>query len=254
SKPTAGSTATPAEPVGSHVPAAARVAGPGPDRGRARRVRQALRRTAPARPAPRADRGALRGGVAGPRPGPRPGGRPGPRPRAGAPGDRLRGGGGGDGGGARPRAGGGRGGGRRGPGGLHRLRGGGLADPDGRPGEHAYADGDLLAGTRQGQGTRAAGLCLDGPLGGEPAGHRAIPPPPAMSQAGPESWDALRSRLTALLTRREAVLDETAAAWARFARDAGWSRADLDALWEGLTQDVVRRYGPERPRRPATLP
>src|SRR5262249_33115077 len=135
----------------------------------------------------------------------------------------------------------------RGPGGLHRLRGGGLADPDGRPGEHADADGDLLAGTRQGQGARAAGLCLDGPLGGEPAGHRAISPP-AMSQAGPESWDALRSRLPALLTRREAVLDETAAAWARFARDAGWSRADLDALWEGLTEDVVRRYGREHPR------
>jgi len=74
-----------------------------------------------------------------------------------------------------------------------------------------------------------------------------------MSQAGPESWDALRSRLTALLTRRDTVLDETAAAWARFARDAGWSRTDLDALWEGLTEDVVRRYGRERPRGGATV-
>jgi len=74
-----------------------------------------------------------------------------------------------------------------------------------------------------------------------------------MSQAGPDSWDALRSRLTALLTRRDAVLDETAAAWARFARDAGWSRTDLDALWEGLTEDVVRRYGRERAVDAATV-
>ncbi len=63
-----------------------------------------------------------------------------------------------------------------------------------------------------------------------------------MSNAGPDSWDAVRSRLTALLARRKAVLDETAAAWARFARQAGWTRGDLDALWEGLTEELVRRY------------
>ena len=67
-----------------------------------------------------------------------------------------------------------------------------------------------------------------------------------MSPTGPDSWDALRSRLTTLFARREAVLEETATAWARFARDAGWSRTDLDALWEGLTEDVVRRYSRER--------
>ncbi len=74
-----------------------------------------------------------------------------------------------------------------------------------------------------------------------------------MSHAGPDSWDALRSRLTALLARREAVLDETAAAWARFARAAGWSRADLDALWEGLTEDLVRRYSRDRAKDAATV-
>jgi hypothetical protein len=58
----------------------------------------------------------------------------------------------------------------------------------------------------------------------------------------PESWEAARSRVTALITRRMAVLDETAAAWARFARGQGWTSGDLDAFWEGLTEDVVRRY------------
>jgi hypothetical protein len=51
----------------------------------------------------------------------------------------------------------------------------------------------------------------------------------------------------ALLARRDAVLDETAAAWARFARAQGWTRADLDALWEGLTEDLVRRLTRNRP-------
>jgi hypothetical protein len=47
--------------------------------------------------------------------------------------------------------------------------------------------------------------------------------------------------VTALIARRTAVLEETAAAWARFARGQGWTRGDLDAFWEGLTEDVVRR-------------
>ncbi len=68
-----------------------------------------------------------------------------------------------------------------------------------------------------------------------------------MSHAAPDSWDAVRSRVTALLARREAVLVETAAAWARFARGQGWTRTDLDALWEGLTEDLVRRVGRARP-------
>jgi hypothetical protein len=63
-----------------------------------------------------------------------------------------------------------------------------------------------------------------------------------VSQATPESPEALRARVAALLLRRDAVLDETAAAWAGFARSAGWSPADLEALWDGLTEDLVRRY------------
>jgi hypothetical protein len=47
--------------------------------------------------------------------------------------------------------------------------------------------------------------------------------------------------VTTLIARRTAVLEETAAAWARFARGQGWTRGDLDAFWEGLTEDVVRR-------------
>ena len=63
-----------------------------------------------------------------------------------------------------------------------------------------------------------------------------------MSHAGPDAWEPLRSRLSALLARREALLEETAAAWARFARAAGWSRTDFALLWEGLTEDLLRRY------------
>jgi hypothetical protein len=50
----------------------------------------------------------------------------------------------------------------------------------------------------------------------------------------------------ALLARRAAVLDETASAWAGFARAQGWTRGDLDALWEGLTEDLVRRLSRDR--------
>ena len=63
-----------------------------------------------------------------------------------------------------------------------------------------------------------------------------------MSHARPDAWELLLSRLSALLALREALLDETAAEWARFARNAGWSRTDLAALWEGLTEDLLRRY------------
>jgi hypothetical protein len=64
-----------------------------------------------------------------------------------------------------------------------------------------------------------------------------------MSQAAPDAWDAARARVAALIARRAAILDETAGDWARFARSAGWTAADLDALWDGLTEDLVRRYG-----------
>jgi hypothetical protein len=63
-----------------------------------------------------------------------------------------------------------------------------------------------------------------------------------VSQADPDPWQATRARVAELLARREATFDDTAAAWTRFARDAGWRRADLEALWEGLTEDLVRRY------------
>jgi hypothetical protein len=63
-----------------------------------------------------------------------------------------------------------------------------------------------------------------------------------VSEARPEPWAALRARVAALLVRRDGVLEETAAAWAGFAREAGWSPADVEALWDGLTEDLVRRY------------
>lgn len=63
----------------------------------------------------------------------------------------------------------------------------------------------------------------------------------------PEPWQAARERVEALVARRDAVLDETARAWAGFARQQGWSRGDVEALWEGLTEDLVRRYTRKRP-------
>jgi hypothetical protein len=77
------------------------------------------------------------------------------------------------------------------------------------------------------------------------------------SAAVPEPWEALRARLAGLLARREAVLEETATAWAGFARQSGWSPADVEALWEGLTEDLVRHYarrpGPETARQDVVL-
>jgi hypothetical protein len=62
-------------------------------------------------------------------------------------------------------------------------------------------------------------------------------------------WEGVRSRVAALVARRNAVLEETAGAWVRFAREQGWSRHDVETLWEGLTEDLVRRYtrGEDRP-------
>lgn len=61
--------------------------------------------------------------------------------------------------------------------------------------------------------------------------------------AGPESWESLRARVSALLAAREALFDETAEAWVRFAHRQGWSRSDVEGLWEGLTEDLLRRGG-----------
>jgi hypothetical protein len=66
-----------------------------------------------------------------------------------------------------------------------------------------------------------------------------------VSQATPDSWGALRARVTAAIARREAAFADTASAWARFARAQGWSRDDVEVLWDGLTEDVVRRYARE---------
>jgi len=63
----------------------------------------------------------------------------------------------------------------------------------------------------------------------------------------PAPWEALRSRVTALAAARDAALEETATAWTRFARGQEWSRADVEGFWEGLTEDVVRRYARATP-------
>lgn len=64
-------------------------------------------------------------------------------------------------------------------------------------------------------------------------------------------WEAVRERLAPLIARRDALLEETAEAWAAFARTQGWSASDVACLWEGLTEDLVRRCGRGRPGLPA---
>lgn len=64
--------------------------------------------------------------------------------------------------------------------------------------------------------------------------------------ATPDSWEPIRARLQALIAEREALLEDAAGAWARFARGRGWSRHDVECLWEGLTEDLVRRCARER--------
>jgi hypothetical protein len=66
-----------------------------------------------------------------------------------------------------------------------------------------------------------------------------------VTQPNPESWEPLRERLAAAVARRDAVFADTASAWARFARAQGWTRGDLETLWDGLTEDIVRRYARE---------
>ncbi len=64
--------------------------------------------------------------------------------------------------------------------------------------------------------------------------------------APPDPLEAVRARLAALITEREALLEDAASAWVRFARGRGWSRSDVECLWEGLTEDLVRRGARER--------
>jgi len=65
-----------------------------------------------------------------------------------------------------------------------------------------------------------------------------------MTTPGP--WEAIRSRVAGLVARRDAVLAETARAWVGFARRQGWSPEDVERLWEGLTEDLVRQVARAR--------
>ncbi len=68
--------------------------------------------------------------------------------------------------------------------------------------------------------------------------------------AAPDSWETIRGRLAGLIAEREALLEDAAGAWVRFARGRGWSRSDVECLWEGLTEDLVRRCARERADEP----
>ncbi|MBI2879640.1 MAG: hypothetical protein HYY19_07955, partial [Candidatus Rokubacteria bacterium] len=53
-----------------------------------------------------------------------------------------------------------------------------------------------------------------------------------------DRWEELRARVARLVACREARLEEAALAWTEFLRRQGWSRADVDLLWEGLTEEL----------------
>lgn len=59
--------------------------------------------------------------------------------------------------------------------------------------------------------------------------------------ASPDPFEAVRARLAALIAEREVLLEDAASAWVRFARARSWSRSDVECLWEGLTEDLLRR-------------
>jgi hypothetical protein len=46
-----------------------------------------------------------------------------------------------------------------------------------------------------------------------------------------------------LAAERDRLIESLAVEWARALRGQGLSRADLDELWAGLTEDAVRRAG-----------
>lgn len=62
----------------------------------------------------------------------------------------------------------------------------------------------------------------------------------------PDPLEGFRARLATLIAEREALLEDAASAWARFARGRGFSRSDVECLWEGLTEDLLRRCARER--------
>lgn len=56
-----------------------------------------------------------------------------------------------------------------------------------------------------------------------------------------DRWEGLRARVARLVAGREARIEEVAEAWTEFLRRQGWSRGDVDLLWEGLTEELLRR-------------
>lgn len=65
-----------------------------------------------------------------------------------------------------------------------------------------------------------------------------------------DRWEELRARVARLVACREARLEEAALAWTEFLRRQGWSREDVDLLWEGLTEELLRRLHRQRPANP----
>jgi len=65
-----------------------------------------------------------------------------------------------------------------------------------------------------------------------------------------DRWEELRGRVARLVACREARLEEAALAWTDFLRRQGWSRGDVDLLWEGLTEELLRRLHRQRPTDP----
>lgn len=61
-----------------------------------------------------------------------------------------------------------------------------------------------------------------------------------------DRWEELRAHVARLVARREASLEEAALAWTEFLRRQGWSRGDVDLLWEGLTEELLRRLHRQR--------
>jgi hypothetical protein len=63
---------------------------------------------------------------------------------------------------------------------------------------------------------------------------------------GPPRLADLVRKARRLAAERDRLIDSLAAEWARALRGQNLSRADLDELWAGLTEDAVRRAGRDR--------
>lgn len=64
--------------------------------------------------------------------------------------------------------------------------------------------------------------------------------------AAADPFDVLRAQVAARLRERDAAIEAAAVAWASYVRRQGWSRGDLEHLWEGLSEELVRRVGRAR--------